>query len=1244
MYNLIKSIIAKFLILILLLTSSTPAYARIILETEYLFENSGNAWILDSLDDVTGDLTLQFGNSLGETITFDTTNSEFDISNNLNLGQNQLIDVVIDNLSTAPGSPVIGQLYYNTVDDKMYMWNSSAWEDVIHEPHAASHTDGTDDIQDATDSQKGLMTAQHVQDLGDVLTQSDEINRNTINVQLDLDEYVTSSVAYLTYDNPDDTTFVANIENVEYTINDNPATGIALTGGSDASPVLNYIYVRESGGNGIVEASTNDPEGQAFDYVPIGEVLLGTVGVSSATYYYVENLTNYIRNFIGDTNYRLRITGVIYVSGINLANTGLEIATTQGTVIHMHEEITYTAKDTTTDNMIDAYYNVFGQLDNTNYDDGSGGNDPIGANKFHKLFIWGDIYGGLHMERQQKPSTNEYTSATSAEDDTDDVAVNSVPGAFSTVGFPIAHLILQQGTADVEKLIDLRTTGGGAGGASAQQHTQNTDAGTINNIWILDLDDTNSGSSIKFGNTLAETLTWDATNSEFDLSDDLNLAQAQLRGAAMDNLAAAPGSPVAGQIYHNTSDNKTYVYNGSAWEDITITDFEGLYADDADDTLTTSNAAFTINTGTSDFIVTSNDWSVDASGNLAANNVTANGTLDANGVVTIGDGGDTVTIDSSVWDISGAGAASGLTGIISTGTIDFRSSDSFSVRNNADPANNAACSYVGELIYDTTDKILQHCTATGGAGVATWEDVDTTGSTPDLEAVYTTDGDNTLTTSNGIFTINTGTNDFIVTSNDWGVDSSGNITTSGTVDGIDVAGIGAQAHDQNTDTGTTANTFTLDTDDTGGNVIMQFGTGLAETIFWDSATTRFTLTDDVRTEGNLAVVGQAYVAANHSASDSDGYLNLGRNSSAWENLAWVDANSQFELSDNLSLGQAQIKDVAIDNLASAPGSPVTGQIYHNTTDNNTYIYNGSTWEDITLGAAGAQDFEGVYAADADNTLTTGNGTFTINTGTNDFIVTSNDWGVDASGNLTVNGTLDANGIVTIGDGGDTVTIDSSSWDISSAGLMTGVTGITSTGNINFVNASTFRIPQAISDPGTCAEGQEYYNTVSNEIRLCTSTDTWSSTTASTGRDYVYAYDTTTQGITNANTYQDVTFNTNGLINGWTHTPGTANFTAGISGLYLVTVDIVASKTGAGADDFEIRALFNGAEVAGSQMGTGMSVKNINFDITSSFLLSATASQILKIQVASSTATTSIAPGGATATTRPSAKITIVRLN
>lgn len=55
--------------------------------------------------------------------------------------------------------------------------------------------------------------------------------------------------------------------------------------------------------------------------------------------------------------------------------------------------------------------------------------------------------------------------------------------------------------------------------------------------------------------------------------------------------------------------------------------------------------------------------------------------------------------------------------------------------------------------------------------------------------------------------------------------------------------------------GTDANVFTLDSDDTGGNVTLQFGATLMKQFTYDSADARFEFNDDVRIEGSLSVSG-----------------------------------------------------------------------------------------------------------------------------------------------------------------------------------------------------------------------------------------------------------------------------------------------------------------------------------------------------------------------------------------------------
>ena len=49
---------------------------------------------------------------------------------------------------------------------------------------------------------------------------------------------------------------------------------------------------------------------------------------------------------------------------------------------------------------------------------------------------------------------------------------------------------------------------------------------------------------------------------------NLDLSQNELQNAKIQNLAAAPGNPVAGQIYFNTASNKYFGYNGTKWVDL----------------------------------------------------------------------------------------------------------------------------------------------------------------------------------------------------------------------------------------------------------------------------------------------------------------------------------------------------------------------------------------------------------------------------------------------------------------------------------------------------------------------------------------------------------------------------------------------------------------------------------------------------------------------------------------------------
>jgi len=91
--------------------------------------------------------------------------------------------------------------------------------------------------------------------------------------------------------------------------------------------------------------------------------------------------------------------------------------------------------------------------------------------------------------------------------------------------------------------------------------------GTNSDTFVLDNDDTSPANIVlQFGNILvAEFLKFDIVNDWFELSNDLNLGGNEIKNFAIDNELAAPGAPVQGQIYHNTTDGNTYIWNGTLW-------------------------------------------------------------------------------------------------------------------------------------------------------------------------------------------------------------------------------------------------------------------------------------------------------------------------------------------------------------------------------------------------------------------------------------------------------------------------------------------------------------------------------------------------------------------------------------------------------------------------------------------------------------------------------------------------------
>lgn len=144
-------------------------------------------------------------------------------------------------------------------------------------------------------------------------------------------------------------------------------------------------------------------------------------------------------------------------------------------------------------------------------------------------------------------------------------------------------------------------------------------------------------------------------------------------------------------------------------------------------------------------------------------------------------------------------------------------------------------------------------------------------------------------------------------------------------------------------------------------------------------------------------------------------------------------------------------------------------------------------------------------------------------------------------------------------------------------------------------------------------------------------------------DYVFAYDTTTQPVANANMFQGLTFNTDAQIDGWQHSLGSAEYVCNQTGLYLVQYDVIAQRTSSSNLTISIIATISGSEIPGSQSSVGFSNTNAPQEISRSFIMSIDKGEKFALKFTGNSTAIRLSPNTGSGNVRPSTTLTITRI-